>query len=154
MMEGRLLHRTFTWASKVHCIHGLHKLLTFFFFFPCILLIGFTTLRFNITESVSVRQRVPSMINLAEHPTAGPVWEELTATSFTRYIKAIERLRGKIILFKTINCRRNLRCFCGRSLLSYSGRSMIEISFIHTHQIWNRTTRTGISTRAERYVSN
>ena len=153
MMEGRLLHRTFTWASKVHCIHGLHKLLTFFFF-SCILLIGFTTLRFNITESVSVRQRVPSMINLAEHPTAGPVWEELTATSFTRYIKAIERLRGKVILFKTINSRRNLRCFCGRSLLSYSGRSIIEISFIHTHQIWNRTTKTGISTRAERYVSN
>lgn len=94
------------------------------------------------------------MINLAEHPTAGPVWEELTATSFTRYIKAIERLRGKVILFKTINSRRNLRCFCGRSLLSYSGRSIIEISFIHTHQIWNRTTKTGISTRAERYVSN
>lgn len=91
------------------------------------------------------------MINLAEHPTAGPVWEELTATSFTRYIKAIERLRGKVILFKTINSRRNLRCFCGRSLLSYSGRSMIEMSFI---QIWNRTTKTGISTRAERYVSN
>ena len=152
MVEGRLLHRTFTWASRVHCIHGLHKLLTFFF--SCILLIGFTTLRFNITESVSVRQRVPSMINLAEHPTAGPVWEELTATSFTRYIKAIERLRGKIILFKTINCRRNLRCFCGWSLLSYSGRSMIEISFIHTHQIWHPTTKTGILVRAERYVSN
>ena len=33
MMEGRLLHKTFTWASKVHCIHGLHKLLTFSFFF-------------------------------------------------------------------------------------------------------------------------